>query len=57
MDPRDDDPTLAGTPDGPYRTLPPSPRLDDAVAAVDPGPLPDPSAGRNVDQHAALRDD
>ncbi|NYG55414.1 hypothetical protein [Nocardioides perillae] len=56
MDTRDDDPTPAGTPDGPYRTLPPSPRLDDALAAVDPGPPPDPFAGRNVDQHAALRD-
>lgn len=41
----------------PYRTLPPSPRLDDVVASVDADPVVDPAAGRNVDQHAALRDD
>ena len=40
-----------------YRTLPPSVRLDETIASVDPEPAPDPDGGRNVDQHRALRDD
>lgn len=40
-----------------YRTLPPSVQLDDTIASVDADPVPDPAAGRNVDQHRALRDD
>lgn len=40
-----------------YRTLPPDVRLDETVASVDASPVPDPDAGRNVDQHRALRDD
>lgn len=40
-----------------YRTLPPSVRLNDTIASVDADPVPDPAAGRNVDQHLALRDD
>lgn len=40
-----------------YRTLPPGVRLDETIASVDPGPVPDPEAGRNLDQHRALRDE
>ena len=40
-----------------YRSLRPPVRLDEPIASVDPGPVPDPEAGRNVDQHRALRDD
>jgi hypothetical protein len=40
-----------------HRTLPPPVSLDETVAEVDPGPVPDPHAGRNVEQHRALRDD
>jgi hypothetical protein len=40
-----------------YRTLPLGVRLDDTIASVDADPVPDPVAGRNVDQHRALRDD
>jgi len=40
-----------------YRSLPPEVRLDEVVATVDPEPVADPHAGRNVDQHRALRDD
>lgn len=40
-----------------YRSLPPSVRLDETIASVDVDPAPDPHAGRNVDQHRALRDD
>jgi len=40
-----------------YRTLPPGVRLDETIASVEPDPAPDPDAGRNVDQHRALRDD
>jgi hypothetical protein len=40
-----------------YRSLPPSGRLDETIASVDVDPVPDPHAGRNVDQHRALRDD
>ena len=40
-----------------YRTLPPEVRLEDTIASVEPDPVPDPEAGRNMDQHRALRDD
>jgi len=40
-----------------YRNLPPGVRLDETIASVEPDPAPDPDAGRNVDQHRALRDD
>ena len=40
-----------------YSNLPPSVRLDETIASVDTEPVPDPQAGRNVDQHRALRDD
>lgn len=40
-----------------YRTLPPKVRLDETIASVDPDPAPEPEAGRNMDQHRALRDD
>ena len=41
-----------------YSTLPSSRvDLDDTVASVDADPVPDPAAGRNLDQHRALRDD
>ena len=40
-----------------YRTLPPGVRLDETIASTDADPVPDPAAGRNVDQHQALRDD
>lgn len=57
MDARDD---AAPTRDkaGPdYRTLPPDVRLDETIASVDADAVPDPDAGRNVEQHRALRDD
>ena len=40
-----------------FKTLPRQVQLDDAVATVDADPVPDPTAGRNIEQHAALRDD
>jgi hypothetical protein len=40
-----------------YRRLPPAVRLADTIASVEVNPVPDPDAGRNVDQHRALRDD
>lgn len=40
-----------------YRSLPPEVRLEDTIASVEADPVPDPEAGRNVDQHRALRDD
>ena len=40
-----------------YRTLPPQVRLDQTIASVYPGPVPEPEAGRNRELHAALRDD
>ncbi|QNN53770.1 heme biosynthesis protein HemY [Nocardioides mesophilus] len=53
----DDHPEGAVEPGRDYRRLPPDLRLDDTIATVDPDPVPDPDAGRNVDQHRALRDD
>jgi hypothetical protein len=49
----------AGVPDGKqdYRRLPPEVRLDETIASVDPEVRPDPFAGRNRDQHRALRDE
>jgi hypothetical protein len=46
-----------GSPERDYKTLPQQVQLDDTVATVDADPVPDPNAGRNVDQHIALRDD
>lgn len=40
-----------------YRTLPRSVRLAETVTSLDADPIPDPQAGRNLDQHRALRDD
>lgn len=40
-----------------YGSLPPGVRLEETIASVDADPVPDPAAGRNVDQHRALRDD
>ena len=40
-----------------YRNLPPHVRLDETITSVDAEPVPDPQAGRNVDQHRALSDD
>ena len=39
------------------RTLPPVGRLDETIASVEVDSKTDPVAGRNVDQHRALRDD
>jgi hypothetical protein len=44
-----------GDPD--YRTLPPTVRIDATIASVDTAARPDSDDVRNVDQHAALRDD
>jgi hypothetical protein len=55
MDERDSPPSSAKG--RAYRSLPPALRLDETIASVDPGPVPDPTAGRSVDQHQALRDD
>ena len=47
-----------GAPESPrYTTLPPGVRAEDMVAGVDADQTPDPDDVRNVDQHAALRDD
>ena len=46
---------VAPAPD--YRTLPPKVRMEETIASVDPDPVPEPEAGRNLDQHRALRDD
>ena len=51
---RDDEPDRR---QGAFTRLPESPRLEDTVASIDPDDVPDPHAGRNVDQHRALRDD
>jgi hypothetical protein len=40
-----------------YTSLRPNVRLDETIASVDAEPVPDPHAGRNVEQHRALRDD
>lgn len=44
-----------GDPD--YRTLPPSVRLDETITSAASEPAPEPDAVRNVDHHAATRDD
>ena len=43
------------TPD--YRSLPPRVRPEDTIGSVETSDVPDPEAGRNEDQHRALRDD
>jgi hypothetical protein len=40
-----------------FRSLPPQVRLEETIASVDPGPVPEPEAGQNVDQRRALQDD
>lgn len=40
-----------------YRSLPPDVRFEETIASVEHDPVPEPEAGRNVDQHRALRDD
>ena len=40
-----------------FTTLPDAVRAEDMVAGVDTGRSPDPDDVRNVDQHAATRDD
>ena len=50
-----DDRPRAEKPD--YTTLPQGVRLADTVGGVDADAPVDPDAVRNVDQHAALRDD
>ncbi len=40
-----------------FTTLPDSVRAEDMVAGVDTGHPPEPDDVRNVDQHAATRDD
>ncbi|MDN4174832.1 hypothetical protein QWY28_17855 [Nocardioides sp. SOB77] len=40
-----------------YTRLPAPTPIEDTVVSVDAAPLPDPHAGRNVDQHLALRED
>jgi hypothetical protein len=40
-----------------HRRLPPPVRLEETIASVEPDAAPDPEAGRNMDQHRALRDD
>ena len=52
-----DDREGTAPPEADYRTLPAGVRLDETVTTVDANPVPDPAAGRNVDQHRALRDD
>jgi len=56
VEPCDDRPGPA-KPEPDYRSLPPGVRLNETIASVDTDPVPDPAAGRNVDQHRALRDD
>ena len=53
------DAELAGgsRPEPDYSQLPLTVRVEDTIASVDPGPVPEPEAGRNLDQHRALRDD
>lgn len=57
MDARDNASRDRGKPERDYRALPPSVRLDETIVTVDTDSLPDPDAGRNVEQHRALRDD
>ena len=40
-----------------YRSLPPKLRPEETISIVEPDDVPDPEAGRNGDQHRALRDD
>ncbi|UDY22702.1 hypothetical protein [Nocardioides sp. Kera G14] len=40
-----------------YTRLPEGVRLDETIETVDPQSPPDSHAGRNADQHRALRDD
>lgn len=40
-----------------YRRLPDGVPVAETVETVDVDPVPDPEAGRNAEQHRALRDD
>jgi len=40
-----------------YTRLPEAVSLDQTIGSVDAEALPDPHAGRNVDQHLALQED
>lgn len=40
-----------------FRTLPPAVDPADTIESVEPDDAPAPEAGRNLDQHRALRDD
>ena len=53
----DDDRRADGDQAPDYRALPPKVQLDETIASVEPDPVPEPEAGRNMDQHRALRDD
>ncbi len=57
MEARDDAHSRDAKAEPDYRSLPRDVRLDETLASVDADPVPDPAAGRNVDQHRALRDD
>jgi hypothetical protein len=52
-----DDRTERVEPAKDYRRLPSAVRLEETMASVHADPVPDPEAGRNLDQHRALRDD
>jgi hypothetical protein len=51
----DDDRPAGVEPERDYRSLPPGVRSDRTIESVDAKPVPE--AGRNIDQHRALRDD
>ncbi|GAA0980789.1 hypothetical protein ENKNEFLB_03925 [Nocardioides aquaticus] len=55
--PTDDDRPGGAKATSDYRSLPRDVRLDETIATVEAETVPDPRAGRNVDQHRALRDD
>jgi hypothetical protein len=52
-----DDRSRSSKGDQTYRRLPPEVKLEDTIATVDADPVPDPDAGRSLEQHRALRDD
>jgi hypothetical protein len=51
------DPQGQAKPEKDYRSIPPEVRFDETIASVESDAVPDPQAGRNLDQHRALRDD
>lgn len=48
---------MAADPTRDFTTLPPPVKLDETIVSIDTDLVPDPGAGRNVEQHRALRDD